>query len=88
VYSSAYPPAASIELVQSQPLLQKLAWAVIVVALFGLLATAKQALDERASELVEQFAKLDGMNKDMRALFAKLRGEVEAQLQTYNPCPK
>jgi hypothetical protein len=40
VYSSAYPPAALIELVQSQPLLQKLAWAVIVVAPFGLLAAA------------------------------------------------
>src|SRR6202790_2207679 len=40
VYSSEYPPAALIDFVQSQPLLQKLAWAVIIVAPFGLLAAA------------------------------------------------
>jgi hypothetical protein len=40
VYSSDYSPAALIELVRSQPLLQKLGWAVIVVAPFGLLAAA------------------------------------------------
>jgi chromosome segregation ATPase len=40
VYSSEYPPTALIELVQAQPLLQKLAWAVIIVSPFGLLAAA------------------------------------------------
>jgi hypothetical protein len=40
VYSSEYPPAALIDLVQSKPLLQKLAWAVIIVSPFGLLAAA------------------------------------------------
>jgi hypothetical protein len=40
VYSSEYPPAALIDFVQSRPLLQKLAWGVIVVAPFGLLAAA------------------------------------------------
>jgi chromosome segregation ATPase len=50
-----------------------------------MLAETRQALDQRVSGLVEQFAKLDGLNKDMRALFSKLRGEVDAQLETYNP---
>jgi chaperonin cofactor prefoldin len=40
VYSSEYPPTALIELVQSQPLMRKLAWAVIIVTPFGLLAGA------------------------------------------------
>src|SRR5258708_2736403 len=40
VYSSEYPPTALIDFVQSQPLLQKLAWGVIVVAPFALLASA------------------------------------------------
>src|ERR1700676_2940345 len=40
VYSSEYPPAALIDFVQGQPLLQKLAWAVIIVSPFGLLAAA------------------------------------------------
>ena len=40
VYSSEYPPTALIDFVQSQPLLQKLAWAVIIVSPFGLLAAA------------------------------------------------
>jgi hypothetical protein len=52
------------------------------------LATTKRAIDERVAGLVEQFAKLDGMNKDMRALFAKLRGEVDPQLETHHPAPK
>jgi hypothetical protein len=54
----------------------------------GTLAETPQALDQRVSGLVEQFAKLDGINKDMRALFAKLRGEVDAQLETHNPGAK
>src|ERR1700709_2314579 len=40
VYSSEYPPGALVELIQSRPLLQKLAWAVIIVSPFGLLAPA------------------------------------------------
>jgi hypothetical protein len=40
VYSSEYPPAALMELVQSRPLVQKLAWAVIIVSPFALLAAA------------------------------------------------
>ena len=46
------------------------------------------ALDGRVSNLIEQFSKLDGINKDMRGLFAKLRGEVDAQLTTFDPGPK
>ena len=40
VYSSDYRATALIELVQSRPLLQKLAWAVIIVTPFALLAGA------------------------------------------------
>src|SRR5580704_4454020 len=40
VYSSEYQPTALIEFLQSQPLMQKLAWAVIIVTPFGLLAGA------------------------------------------------
>ena len=40
VYSSEYPPAALVELIQSRPLLLKLAWAVIIVSPFALLAAA------------------------------------------------
>jgi hypothetical protein len=52
------------------------------------LAESKQAFDERVSGLLDQFSKLDGINKDIRGLFAKLRGEVDAQLVTYNLGPK
>ncbi len=48
----------------------------------------KKILDERVTGLVEQFSKLDRVNKDIRALFAKLRGEVDAQLVTYDLGPK
>ena len=51
-------------------------------------AETKQAFDERVSGLLEQFAKLEGINKDIRGLFAKLRSEVDAQLVTYNIRPK
>ena len=51
-------------------------------------AESKQAFDERVSGLLDQFSKLDGINKDIRGLFAKLRGEVDAQLVTYNLGPK
>src|SRR5260221_5995991 len=40
VYSSENPPVALIDFVQSQPLPQKLAWGVMVVAPFALLAAA------------------------------------------------
>jgi chromosome segregation ATPase len=40
VYTSDYPPSALIELVQSQPLMQKIGWALIIVTPFGLLAAA------------------------------------------------
>jgi chromosome segregation ATPase len=48
----------------------------------------KQELDQRVSSLIEQFSKLDGINRDIRGLFAKLRGEVDAQLVTYDLGPK
>jgi chromosome segregation ATPase len=51
-------------------------------------AESKQAFDERVSSLIEQFSKLDGINKDMRGLFAKLRSEVDARLMTFDPGPK
>ncbi len=51
-------------------------------------AETKQTLDQRVSNLVEQFSKLDGINKDIRGLFAKLRGEVDAQLVAYDLHPK
>jgi len=51
-------------------------------------AESKQVFDERIAGLLEQFSKLDGLNKDIRGLFAKLRGEVDAQLVTYDLRPK
>ena len=51
-------------------------------------AETKHALDERVSGMIEQLSKLDGINKDMRGLFDKLRGEVDAQLMTYGRGPK
>jgi chromosome segregation ATPase len=48
----------------------------------------KQVFDERVAGLLEQFSKLDGLNKDIRGLFAKLRGEVDAQLATSDLGPK
>lgn len=51
-------------------------------------AETKQALDERVSNLIEQFSRLDGINKDIRSLFGKLRGEVDSQLVTYDLAPK
>src|ERR1700730_12179786 len=66
VYSSQYPPTALIDLVQSQPLLQKLAWAVIIVSPFGLLAAAlwESALldrERKANEVWE--TRLRGVRK-------------------------
>jgi chromosome segregation ATPase len=52
------------------------------------LAEIKQTLEARVSGLVEQFSKLDGINKDIRGLFAKLRGEVDAQLVTHDRAPR
>jgi chaperonin cofactor prefoldin len=66
-YSSAYAPAALIELVQSQPLLQKLAWAVIVVAPFGLLAAA-----------LWESARLDQQLKNNEVWETRLRGARKA----------
>jgi chaperonin cofactor prefoldin len=51
-------------------------------------AESKQAFDERVAGLLEQFSRLEGINKDIRGLFAKLRGEVDAQLATYEHGPK
>jgi chromosome segregation ATPase len=51
-------------------------------------AENKQVFDERIAGLLEQFSKLDGLNKDIRGLFAKLSGEVDAQLVTYDLRPK
>jgi chromosome segregation ATPase len=51
-------------------------------------AESKQAFDERVTGLLEQFSKLDGLNKDIRGLFAKLRGEVDTQLTTYDLRPR
>ncbi len=53
------------------------------------LAESKQAFDERVSRPCSmQFAKLDGLNNDIRGLFGKLRGEVDAQLVSYKLTPK
>jgi hypothetical protein len=54
----------------------------------GKFAESKQAFDERVAGLLGQFAKLDGINNDIRGLFAKLRGEVDAQMATYKLDPK
>jgi chromosome segregation ATPase len=51
-------------------------------------AESRQAFDERVAGLIDQFAKLDGVNRDIRGLFAKLRGEVDAQLLTFNLGPQ
>jgi chromosome segregation ATPase len=51
-------------------------------------AESRRALDERVAGLLEQFAKLDGVNKDIRGLFTKLRGEVDAQLQANERVPR
>jgi hypothetical protein len=51
-------------------------------------AESKQVFDERVTGLLEQFSKLDGINQDIRGLFAKLRGEVDAQLVAYDLRPK
>jgi len=51
-------------------------------------AESKQAFDGRVAGLLEQFAKLDGLNNDIRGLFGKLRGEVDAQLVSYKLDPK
>src|SRR5215472_4514994 len=40
LYTSESPPGALIEFLQSQPLLHKLAWVVIVAAPFALIAAA------------------------------------------------
>jgi chromosome segregation ATPase len=52
------------------------------------LAESKQVFDERVSGLIEQFSKLEGINKDIRGLFDKLRGEVDAQQVAYGLGPK
>jgi uncharacterized coiled-coil DUF342 family protein len=51
-------------------------------------AETHRTLDQRVSGLLEQFAKLDGINNDMRGLFSRLRGEVDAQLATHDRLPK
>jgi chromosome segregation ATPase len=52
------------------------------------LAESKQVFDERVSGLIEQFSKLEGINKDIRGLFDKLRGEFDAQQVKYGLGPK
>jgi chromosome segregation ATPase len=52
------------------------------------LAESKQAFDARIAALLDEFAKLDGLNNDIRGLFAKLRGEVDAQLVSYKLTPR
>jgi uncharacterized coiled-coil DUF342 family protein len=51
-------------------------------------AETRRALEQRVSGLLEQFGKLDGINRDMRTLFAKLRSEVDAQLVDHDRRPK
>ncbi len=51
-------------------------------------AQDKQTFDARVSALLEQLSKLDGINNDIRGLFTKLRGEVDAQLMAYDLRPK
>jgi chromosome segregation ATPase len=52
------------------------------------LAASKRAFDARVAGLLDEFAKLDGLNNDIRGLFAKLRGEVDAQLVSYKLTPE
>jgi chromosome segregation ATPase len=52
------------------------------------LTATKKALEGRVSSLLEQFSTLDQANKEIRALFAKLRGEVDAKLLAYDLRPK
>jgi uncharacterized coiled-coil DUF342 family protein len=40
---------------------------------------AKKGFDERVNGLMEQFSQLDRVNKDIRALFDTLRGEINAR---------
>jgi hypothetical protein len=51
-------------------------------------AESKQIFDDRLRSLLEQFSKLDGLNKDLRGLFARVRGEIEAQMVTYERHPQ
>jgi chromosome segregation ATPase len=51
-------------------------------------AETKHALDQRVAGLLEQFARLDGINNDIRGLFAQLRGEIDAQMAAYKLDPK
>jgi chromosome segregation ATPase len=48
----------------------------------------KKALEGRVSSLIEQFSTLDQTNKEIRALFVKLRSEVDAKLVAYDLRPK
>jgi chromosome segregation ATPase len=52
------------------------------------LAESKQAFDQRVAGLLEQFAMLDGINSDIRGVFARLRGEVDAQMTAYKLNPQ
>jgi hypothetical protein len=51
-------------------------------------AESKQAFDDRLRGLLEQFSKLDGINKDIRGLFGRLRSEIEGQMMTYERYPQ
>jgi chromosome segregation ATPase len=51
-------------------------------------AESRQAFDERVAGLLDQFSKLDGINNEIRGLFAKLRGEVDAQMAAFKVGPK
>jgi chromosome segregation ATPase len=51
-------------------------------------AESKQTFDDRLHGLLEQFSKLDGINKDIRGLFARVRGEIDAQMVTYERHPQ
>jgi hypothetical protein len=51
-------------------------------------AETKKSLEARVASLLEQFSTLDRVNKDIRVLFAKLRGEVDARSPSQNGGPQ
>jgi len=49
---------------------------------------AKKAMEARVASLIDQFSTLDQVNRDIRVLFARLRGEVDAHFLSQNGGPK
>jgi len=51
-------------------------------------AETKKALETRVASLIDQFSTLDQVNRDIRVLFTRLRGEVDAHFLSQNGGPK